>query len=1150
MHPVIQKVERASWREASIYQIYPPSFKDTNGDGIGDIQGIISELDYIKSVGVDMVWLSPVLASPQIDMGYDISDYKNIYPPYGTMADHDALIKGLHDRGLKYILDLVVNHTSDQHPWFKESKSSKTSRYRDWYFWRPARQDPETGKRMPPNNWESFFSTSAWTWDDTTQEYYLHLWSSGQPDLNWENPEVVNAVHDIVRFWLDRGVDGFRMDVINYISKTHGLPDAKIKKPGFLQKPTEHCACGPRLHEYLRGIGSILQEYGAFSVGEMPDADPEEVLKAVGQDRGELAMAFHFDIDGLDLGANHRFDPAVFQPTALKNVVNKWQTFMASNAGWNALHMENHDESRTVSRYACDSPAMRTISAKMLANHLAFQSGTLFIYQGQELAMVNLPREWGMEKYKDIECLNHWGLVQRYCHDDVKKQKMYRERYRQVGRDNARTPMQWNSESPHAGFMSIGSKQVEPWMSIHPDFGTWNVSSMLADPQSSLHHWRRVLKFRKQHSNIFVYGGFEMLNIDIDEDVIAYIRTDNTAGGSLTGPTEALVVTSFSATDIWWTIPPKAITILLDASPDSRKPNINMKGLVTALDNYEGVNELMVKDGLAAIRLRPYETLIAMRQGRPKHACTQCKIQKRKCHSQGQTSSCIRCLRLNLECNPSSVDELSSVFNKTSIDNQGQIRLLPSQEMCNSLVDIYFDLIHDKDHTLFHRPSFIRAQREGRAEMMHVFAMMALAARFASDQWRGDSELCERRKDWSSHSKRLFNDRTEPVSLSAIQACMLLCCISASEGETEMESLYGAQAIRMVQLRRLQTSLSTHKLQREMEIRVWWNVWMWDCWESAGSCIKQQLTIDPDFPIPMEEHAFEQLDPGSDHLGLIIQRDEVKSRQHGLWAQMIPFTQVVAPINEIHELTVQNRISDAELFDKIERIADKLETWKLNLPSTMHVTPTNLASYSSTGLGRTLVALHTGYHHFSQLLYYQFLHRSTSTAAEQSPQVAEYARRCRSHAADLSNLLSRANSTPGCECRWLMVGHLLAVSSSIHLHTLLFDDDEIQIRNVKKMLRLNFEMMMELRQFWPGIDLAISRLQVFHRTCQQSMDTAFDMDYWMLHFLQRFAKPIGDRYATILPEMDHHATGLLEIHGSIGDSQGQAFDYRPWLDLS
>lgn len=289
-------IKRAWWKEASVYQIYPASFKDSNGDGLGDIAGIISELDYVKSLGVDMVWLSPVLQSPQVDMGYDISNYEDIYPPFGTMADHDDLIKGLHDRGLKYVMDLVVNHTSDQHPWFQQSRSSRTNTYRNWYIWRPARQDPRTGQRIPPNNWESFFGGSAWTWDETTEEYYLHLWAVEQPDLNWEDAEVVQAVHKVIRFWLDRGVDGFRMDVINYISKAPGLLDAQVKKPGFLQKGTEHFACGPRLHEYLRGIGEILEEYNAFSVGEMPDAGLEDILKAVGQDRGELAMAFHFDM--------------------------------------------------------------------------------------------------------------------------------------------------------------------------------------------------------------------------------------------------------------------------------------------------------------------------------------------------------------------------------------------------------------------------------------------------------------------------------------------------------------------------------------------------------------------------------------------------------------------------------------------------------------------------------------------------------------------------------------------------------------------------------------------------------------------------------------------------------------------------------------
>jgi len=290
-------VRKAWWKESSVYQIYPASFKDSNGDGIGDIPGIISKLDYIAWLGVDLVWLSPVLQSPQIDMGYDISNYRDIHPPYGSMADHDNLIRGLHDRGLKYVMDLVVNHTSSEHDWFKQSSSSKTSKFRDWYIWRPARIDPDTGARLPPNNWESFFSGSAWQWHEPSQEYYLHLFASEQPDLNWDNPEVVKAVHDLIRFWLDRGVDGFRLDVINFISKTPGLPDATLRKPGFLQAGMEHFACGPKLHEHLQGIGAILQEYDAFSVGEMPGVyDERELANAVGQDRGELGMAFQFEM--------------------------------------------------------------------------------------------------------------------------------------------------------------------------------------------------------------------------------------------------------------------------------------------------------------------------------------------------------------------------------------------------------------------------------------------------------------------------------------------------------------------------------------------------------------------------------------------------------------------------------------------------------------------------------------------------------------------------------------------------------------------------------------------------------------------------------------------------------------------------------------
>ncbi|KIW17030.1 hypothetical protein PV08_04221 [Exophiala spinifera] len=609
--PSEPSIKREWWKEASVYQIYPASFKDSNGDGVGDIPGIISELDYIDSLGVDIVWLSPVLQSPQVDMGYDISDYHDIYPPYGTMADHDALIKGLHDRGLKYVMDLVVNHTSNQHPWFQQSRSLKTNRYRHWYIWRPGRYDAQTGQRVPPNNWESFFGDSAWTWDEKTEEYYLHLWAAEQPDLNWENPEVVEEVHNIIRFWLERGVDGFRMDVINYISKAPGLPDAQVKKSGFLQKGAEHFAAGPRLHEFLQGIGKILKDYNAFSVGEMPDAEIEDILMAVGQNRGELSMAFHFEIDALDMGTNGRFEPAVFSPTALKKIVNKWQTFMLENMGWNALFMENHDCSRTVSRYASDTPSLRTASARMLANHLGFQSGTIFLYQGQEIAMVNMPREWPVDEYKDIELVNHWQMVLRDYQDDPERQKMYRERYWLVARDHARTPMQWSAKTPYAGFMPEGTHNVAPWMSIHPDYRSWNVERAVADPRSSFHHWRRVLSARKQYPEIFVYGGFEMLNLHIEEDVIAYIRSS--AVGARCESGQALVVASFSAKEIWWTIPQKARPFLLDLTcgPGPARPNLN--ALVTELGNYESPPQLRNENcGRVMLSLRPYETVVAL----------------------------------------------------------------------------------------------------------------------------------------------------------------------------------------------------------------------------------------------------------------------------------------------------------------------------------------------------------------------------------------------------------------------------------------------------------------------------------------------------------------------------------------------------------
>ncbi|OAL36408.1 hypothetical protein AYO20_04304 [Fonsecaea nubica] len=625
-------LRRAWWKESSVYQIYPASFKSANctvdkasGTVKGDLRGIISKLDYIASLGVDIVWLSPILQSPQVDMGYDISDYHAIYPGYGTMEDHDELIKGLHDRGIKYVMDLVVNHTSDQHEWFKQSRSSKDNPYRDWYIWRPPRYDGD-GNRIPPNNWESAFSGSTWTYDEATDEYYLHLFASAQPDLNWENSAVRDAVHSMMRFWLDRGVDGFRMDVINFISKEPGLPDGEITRPGFLQSGTKYFACGPRLHEYLREIGAILREYDAFSVGEMPGVeDTKEILKAVGQDRGELAMVFQFDIVGMDVKPGGiKWDHQDFDPRNLKHIVSKWQSFMLQNAGWNAVFMENHDQGRTVSRYCDDSDAYRTKSAKLLAAHMGLLSGTIFVYQGQEMAQINVPENWGMDEYKDIEELNHWKTVLRDFPHDKEKQAAYRRQYRLIGRDNARTPMQWTSDADtYAGFLPDGaSKDAKPWMSIHPDFREWNAEAQLADHDSAFHYWQRVLQLRKRYKDVFVYGDFEMLDLDNEfGTVVAYLRTEDSAKAdhpdssatSVEKARKCLVVTNFSGQEIWWSPPAKAAPVLFDEA------GLKRGAILDEFRNYtrngESANEVRRDSGQDrswAMLLRPWEVVVAL----------------------------------------------------------------------------------------------------------------------------------------------------------------------------------------------------------------------------------------------------------------------------------------------------------------------------------------------------------------------------------------------------------------------------------------------------------------------------------------------------------------------------------------------------------
>ncbi|KAI5284882.1 hypothetical protein KEM54_000990 [Ascosphaera aggregata] len=574
---------RSWWKEQSVYQIYPASFKDTNGDGVGDIPGIISELDYLKNLGVDIVWLSPILESPQVDMGYDISNYYDIHPPYGTMKDVETMIKGLHDRGMKYVMDLVVNHTSNQHHWFQESRKSLDNPYRDFYIWRKPVYD-EAGNPHPPNNWKSHFSGPAWRLDPLTNEYYMCLFAAEQCDLNWENPKVREEVYKIMRFWLDKGVDGFRMDVINFISKRPGLPDGRdppLHPSQFLG--AEHYANGPRIHEFLKEIGAIMKEYNAFSVGEMPFVyDEQEVLDSVGASRGELNMIFQFDIVESDHGSGGKYTDGHWKLTSFKKIVNKWQTFMCENGGWNAIFIENHDQGRCVSRFASDKPEFRALSAKMLATFLAMQCGTPFVYQGQELPQVRLDDNWGIDKFQDIEIVNLWKELTAKHGDDKKVLDAYLREMRLKSRDGGRTPMQWNDQ-PNAGFTTADAK---PWISLHDDYKEWNAAKAVADPDSAYHYWRRILDLRKKYLDIFVYGMFTLADKE-GEEVFAYTRDyDEEKRG--------LVVCSFKDYEVTWTIPEDLLDLVA-------------KGEVVT-DNYP---QSTIKDG--KIVLKPFEALVIVK---------------------------------------------------------------------------------------------------------------------------------------------------------------------------------------------------------------------------------------------------------------------------------------------------------------------------------------------------------------------------------------------------------------------------------------------------------------------------------------------------------------------------------------------------------
>ncbi|AIQ51759.1 glycoside hydrolase family 13 protein [Paenibacillus sp. FSL R7-0331] len=502
-------MNRAFWKEAVVYQIYPRSYQDSNGDGVGDLRGIISRLDYLKKLGVDVVWLSPVYKSPNDDNGYDISDYEDIMDEFGTLQDWEELLAGLHERGIKLMMDLVINHSSDEHAWFAESRSSKDNPYRDYYIWRPGGPDGEL-----PNNWSSIFSGPAWELDEKTGEYYLHLFSRKQPDLNWENPKLRQALYKMMTFWLDKGVDGLRMDVINMISKVEGLPSVKRDdvEPGRLAGGGEYYMNGPRVHEYLQEMNrEVLSKYDVMTVGETPGASVEDAILYTAEDRKELQMVFQFEHMDIDSGPGGKWEVTPWSLKGLRDILHKWQVGLAEQ-GWNSLYLNNHDQPRMVSRFGHDGE-YRVQSAKMLATLLHTLKGTPYIYQGEEIGMTNVKFPV-LEDYKDIEILNMYREKVTEGggdHDTILKA------IHAKGRDNARTPMQWDA-SPNAGFT-----EGTPWLKVNPNYKDINTEQALADSDSIFYYYQRLIALRKENL-IMSYGEYELLLPD-HEYIYAYTRT-------------------------------------------------------------------------------------------------------------------------------------------------------------------------------------------------------------------------------------------------------------------------------------------------------------------------------------------------------------------------------------------------------------------------------------------------------------------------------------------------------------------------------------------------------------------------------------------------------------------------------------------------
>ena len=540
---------RQWWKEAVVYQVYPRSFNDANGDGIGDLKGITEKLPYLAKLGINVIWLSPVFDSPNVDNGYDISDYFAIMSDFGTMEDFDEMLETAHKHGIKILMDLVANHTSDEHPWFKESRSSKDNPYRDYYIWKDPKGFDEDGNPIPPNNWASEFGGPAWEWDEATGQFYLHIFFKEQPDLNWENEKVREDLYSMVRWWLDKGVDGFRLDAINIISKPEGYPDDPSTD---YEKHTSSIPFvitnGTMVHPWMKELTrETFSRYDVMTVGETSATSPEDAKLWAGYHTGELNMIFHFDHMGVDNDPNGslggKWSYAPYKLTELKRILNDWQTTLEGNA-WGSLYWNNHDQPRVVSRFGNDSDEFRTLSAKQLATTLHFMQGTPYIYQGEEIGMTNVKFD-SIEDYRDGDSIRFYEDMhvdhKRLSHEEA-MQAIYIK-----GRDNARTPVQWDA-SANGGFSPEG---VTPWIAVNPNYPAINAEAVLADEDSIFYHYQQLVALRRgKLKDLMVYAAFAPVDSvqvphNEDEAVYAYTRT----GGADGSPANEslLVVSNFTA---------------------------------------------------------------------------------------------------------------------------------------------------------------------------------------------------------------------------------------------------------------------------------------------------------------------------------------------------------------------------------------------------------------------------------------------------------------------------------------------------------------------------------------------------------------------------------------------------------------------------